>query len=274
MAAARRAGVPYVVSTHTGGHSSGLRRGVRQAQWRALGPLVRGARTLICVAEFEREEFARAAGVPQDRIAVVPNGITIGEPGSEAVPDPDAPTVVCVGRFERYKGQHHLIAALPALVRHQPAARLVLVGAGPAEEELRQQAADLGVAERVTFTFIPPAERDAMTDLVARAHVVALLSEYEAHPIAVMEAVALGRPVLVSAKAGLGELARNGLAESVPDPGDAPAVAAALARKLTEVATSLGTTRTDPPIPDEAPTKLPTWDDCAEQLAEIYRDSV
>jgi glycosyltransferase involved in cell wall biosynthesis len=270
MAAARRAGVPFIVTPHTGGHSSRVRHALRGAQWRALGPLVQDARRFICVAEFESELFARAAGVSPERVSVVPNGISLRPAAIEAVPDPATPTVVCVGRLERYKGQHHLVGALPRLLALEPETRLVLVGQGPAEQALRSQAADLGVAGRVTFTHVPSADRDAMTDLIARAHVVALLSDYEAHPIAVMEAVALQRPVVVASKAGLGELAAKGLAESVPDPADSEHVARVLARKLRAE-------RSPSPVRDAAAPPagpdLPTWDRCAEQLAEIYRGS-
>ncbi|WP_250283480.1 MULTISPECIES: glycosyltransferase family 4 protein [unclassified Frankia] len=282
MTAALAARTPYLVSPHTGGHSSAARHRLRGAQWRALGPLLRRARQVVCVAEFEKEMFARLARVATDRLRVIPNGV---EPASTTGIRPAAgtPTVVSVGRFEKYKGQHHLIAALPALLEQEPRAQLVLVGRGPYEDELRAQAARLGVADRVGFTFVPPAERQSMTDLLAGAHVVALLSEYEAHPVAVMEAIALGRPVVVAPGTGLGELADRGLAERVDDPADPHTVAAALLRHLsaqtaagTRTATGGGTGGTgDAPVGEGGhgtpSTRLPTWDDCANALADSYR---
>ncbi|AEH08331.1 MULTISPECIES: glycosyltransferase family 4 protein [Protofrankia] len=280
MTAALAAGTPYLVSPHTGGHSSAIRHRLRGAQWRALGPLLRRARQVVCVAEFEKEMFARLARVAVDRLRVVPNGVEPASTTTDIRPDADAPTVVSVGRFEKYKGQHHLIAALPTLLEREPRARLVLVGRGPYEDELRTQAARLGVADQVSFTFVPPAERQAMTDLLAGAHVVALLSEYEAHPVAVMEAVALGRPVVVAPSTGLGELADRGLAERVDDPADPRTVAATLLRHLTARTTAgaevtaegnTGNTPAGASGHGTPSTHLPTWDDCAGALADAYR---
>jgi alpha-1,3-mannosyltransferase len=265
MTAARTVRTPYVVTPHTGGHSSRVRGPLRNAQWRALGPLVRRADRLICVAAFEADMFARTTGIARHQISVIPNGTDTAPPSSDLSPDPEKPTVVCVGRLERYKGQHHLIAALPDLLELEPRARLMLVGQGPNEQPLRQQAERLGVADRVVFTHLSPAERTAMSDLLAQAHVVSLLSDYEAHPVAVMEAVSLGRPVVVAPNAGLAELADRGLAESVSDPSDAALVAKTLARHLHGDGASA---RLDAPAP-LAPTT--TWDECAQAIAEIYR---
>jgi glycosyltransferase involved in cell wall biosynthesis len=271
MTAALRAEVPFVVTPHTGGHSSQARNRLRERQWRAIGPLLRKTRRLICVAEFEAEMFARTAHVPAEKIVIVPNGVMIEVPTAGRGPDPGRPTVVCVGRFERYKGQHHLVAAMPTLLKMVPGTRLTLVGSGPAEGALRRQAAGLGVADQVTFMQIPLADRAAMADLLAGAHVVSLLSDYEAHPVAVMEAIALGRPVVVAPTAGLGELARNGFAASVRDPSDSEEVARALAPHLTSAGAAeahAAGERLDRGI------GALTWDECASRLAEIYRESV
>ncbi|EIV95671.1 glycosyltransferase family 4 protein [Frankia sp. QA3] len=270
MTAATLRRVPYLVSPHTGGHSSQLRNRARQAQWHLLGPLMRHARRVICVAEFESQMFMEQAGVPADRISVVPNGVAIGPVGDNAALVPTEPLVVCVGRLEKYKGQRHLVRALPHLIRLVPDARLMLVGRGPDEQELRVLARRLGVADRVSFTSIPPADRQAMSDCLARAGVVALLSDYEAHPVAVMEAVALGRPVVVAPAAGLGELASQGLAQKIADPTDAAAVAKALSTYLPGGTRDSGSFTA--PTPDLS--ALPTWDGCAQALARIYRESV
>ncbi|ABD13198.1 glycosyltransferase [Frankia casuarinae] len=270
MAAARLRGIPYIVSPHTGGHSSQVRNTARRVQWGLLGPLIRNARRVICVAEFESHIFMRQAGVAADRISVVPNGVSIVPPSGHVKPDTSEPLVVCVGRLEKYKGQRHLVRALPSLITLVPDVRLMLVGRGPDEPELRRLADRLGVVDRVSFTSIPPEDRQAMSDCIARAGVVALLSEYEAHPVAVMEAVALGRPVVVAPTAGLGELAAAGLAQSVADPADEQLVAKTLGiYLLASAGDSPSETRPTPEI-----STLPTWDGCAEALARIYRESV
>ncbi|MCA1723297.1 MAG: glycosyltransferase, partial [Thermomicrobia bacterium] len=199
MLASWRAGIPFIVSSHTGGHSSRLRNAVRGAQWAALRPLLARAARLVVVSHFEAASFQRALRLPGERFAVVRNGSSL-PPTSDLSPPVrahDGPLILSVGRLERYKGHHRVIAAMPKVLACCPGARLQIIGAGPYEKELRRLAARLGVAERTEIRAIPPGERGQMAALLAQADLVTLLSDYEAHPIAVMEALALGRSVLV-----------------------------------------------------------------------------
>lgn len=259
MLAARRARIPYLVTFHTGGHSSRLRHALRGAQWTALAPLLRGADGLIGVSRFEADLFRRRLHLPATRFTVVPNGAELPRPE----PDPGeaggvGPLIVSLGRIERYKGHQRVLAALPALRRRMPGARLLILGSGPYEGELRKQALHLGVAGAVEIAAIPPAERGRLAATLQHASLVTLLSEYEAHPVAVMEALALGRPVLVADTTGLRELAQRGLARAVPLRIAPAALAAAMAEQITR--------------PGAAPIALPTWDSCARHLLALYHD--
>jgi glycosyltransferase involved in cell wall biosynthesis len=260
MAAARRRRLPYLITPHTGGHSSWLRHRARALQWRALGPLLRDARRMICVAEFEARMFVREAGIDPARILVVPNGVE-PPPAVPARRGDGPPTIASVGRFVRYKGHHHILAALPHVLERFADARLLLVGRGPYEEELRRLARRLGVADNVDLVYVPPAERGRMAELLAGADVVALMSTYEAHPVALMEAVAMGRPVVVGRGSGLSELAAAGQARAVHRPDDPVEVARALCRELVDPLRLTGTS-------------LPTWEDCARRTAETYRAAI
>jgi glycosyltransferase involved in cell wall biosynthesis len=162
--------------------------------------------------------------------------------------------------LEQYKGHHRLVLAMPAVLEQAPEARLVLVGQGPYEAKLLDLARALGVERAVEVTSFGPDRRDELGALVARADVVALLSDYEAHPVAVMEALALGRPVVVAATSGLVELARDGLVRAVP-PDAAPL---AVARELLRTA--------EAPPHRVPPGELRSWDDCASDLLALYRE--
>jgi glycosyltransferase involved in cell wall biosynthesis len=260
MLAARRAGTPYLLSFHTGGHSSRVRSRIREAQWRVLRPLLSRAERLLCVADFEREYFARVLRLPLERFVVVPNGGELPTPRAASGGTDGVHRVVSVGRLERYKGHHRLISAMPLVREQVPDAELVIVGAGPREEALREQVKRHGLDGVVTITSIPPADRGAMADLLATATVFSLLSDYEAHPLAVMEAIALGKPAVVTATSGLAELAERGLAHPVPLAADDATVAAALIDQLRE------------PRPPSGTLTVPTWDDTASAIARIYED--
>jgi glycosyltransferase involved in cell wall biosynthesis len=97
-----------------------------------------------------------------------------------------------------------------------------------------------------------------MARRLSQVDVVVLLSDFETHPIAALETISLGRPLLVASGSGLGELAERGLARAI-DPELAPrAVAAAILRELRD------------PL-ERPPVALPTWDECAAALLALYR---
>lgn len=258
MLAARRAKLPYVVTFHGGGHSSPWRRLLRRPQWLLLRPLLARAERLIAIARFEIELYGKFLRLPRERFTLIPNGCELEAAPPDVTVASSEPLIVSVGRLERYKGHHRAIEALPYLLAQRPNARLRIVGSGPYEEALRQLARKLGVAERVEIGGIPATERRAMAELLARASLVVLLSAYETHPIAALEALAAGRPVLVAGGSGLSELAERGQARAVPLRSSPAQVAAAMLEQLQ-----------DPLIPTRL--KLPTWDDCAAGLLDLYR---
>jgi len=264
MRTARRDGLPYVVTFHGGGHSQALRHSSRPLQRRVLAPLLRGADRLVAVARFEIEQYGAELGVPADRFALIPNGVDLPElPADQrpAPPDPAAPLVASVGRLEAYKGHRRVIEAFPYVLEQLPGARLWIAGTGPDETHLRELASRLGIGARVDVRAVPATDRLAMARELAGTSLVTLLSEFETHPIAALEALSLGRPLLVGTGSGVGELAERGLARSVPSGATPQEVARAILDELR-----------DPLIPDEP--DLPTWDDCADALFRLYCDVV
>jgi len=257
MLAAIRGGLPFVLTFHSGGHSSRLRNAMRGTQQAMLRPLVTRAARLIGVSEFEASFFSSRMGVPRERFVVIPNGAAM--PAASPAVKVDPHLIVSGGRLERYKGHHRAIAAMPELIKRLPDARLHIVGSGPHEADLRRLIAKLGLEERITIESIPGSERQKMADILASAGLFVLFSEYEAHPVAVMEALSLRRPVLVSDTSGLGELASRGLCRAVAGDASPSTLAAAMAEEL----------EAQRDVPDWA---LPDWDACARTLSDVYDD--
>jgi glycosyltransferase involved in cell wall biosynthesis len=173
MLRAHSLGIPYVVTFHGGGHSSELRNRSRRAQRLLLRPLLRRAARLVAVARFEVEQYGAELGLPPERFALIPNGTDLafstqaGDEGPAAAQN-GHPTIATIGRLERYKGHHRVIAALPTVLEQEPEARLLVVGSGPYEADLRSQAEGLGVAGSVEFISVPaddPAAMAALLDL-------------------------------------------------------------------------------------------------------------
>jgi glycosyltransferase involved in cell wall biosynthesis len=260
LAIAERRKIPSLITFHTGGNSSPFRNAIRGAQWRIEGPILRRATRLVAVCEFEADLFADALKIDRSQIALVRNG-SERLPRSERPPEfTGDPLIVSIGRLERYKGHHRAIAAMPAILQQAADARLVVVGGGPYEGALKEQVSELDLEASVSFASYGPDDRDLMGALVRSADVSVLLSEYEAHPVAVMEALAEGVEVVVSANSGMTELGRDGLVTTI----DLAVTDEELARVLLEAARSNRW--------GDGPPTLQSWDDCADALAALYRE--
>jgi glycosyltransferase involved in cell wall biosynthesis len=259
MISARQVGIPYLVTFHTGGHSSRLRNAIRTIQWRLAGPLLRNAASLIAVSRFEAAALTRHAHLGGNRVIVIRNGGSLPSPrpGTIAVPG----RIVSSGRLERYKGHHRVIEALPYVMREIPEAHLLILGTGPYESKLYELARHLGVSDRVSIKYVAPADRQGMATMLAESSVVAALSDYEAHPVAVMEALYAARPVVGYDSAGISELAAAGWVRGVPRGAPAAAVAQELVKAMSA-----------PSLVDRA--QLPSWDSCADRLAHVYLSSL
>lgn len=148
------------------------------------------------------------AGVSRARIAVIPDGLP-----AEAFVDTPAPTappfrLVHVGAFDGRKGQDLAAEVLARLVRRGVDATLLLLGSGIERSAVEARAAALGVASRCVFA---GEVRDVATRLAA-SHLLLLPSESEGAPLALVEAMAAGCPVLAHAVGGIPELTDHGAA--------------------------------------------------------------
>lgn len=263
MFAAVRAKIPYVVTFHGGGHSSGIRNRLRNLQQLLLRPLLARAFRLIAVARFESELYGKRLHLNNEQFVLIPNGCDIAAPpqlnpqAKSSGSADDTITIASIGRLERYKGHQRMIAALPYILKQRPNVRLWIAGAGPYESELIRLATELGVADFVKIRAIPGSQREVMAQEVSKAALVTILSDFETHPIAAIEALALGRPLLVTDTSGLHELAQNGYARAIPLSSTSKEIGEAVVHCLSQ-----------PLIPKQL--QLPTWDECALSLKDLY----
>ena len=263
MQAAKEAKIPYVVTFHTGGHSSRFRKNIRTIQWRLLRPYLAHAAQLIGVSHFEADYFRDLLHLPEKLFSVIPNGAALPAlPPSMMTTKQNRTVIASVGRLEQYKGHHRLIKALPHIRKLYPDAQLLILGSGPYEPALHALAKEVGVTEHVEIRSVKVSDRQAMAETLAQVTLVALLSEYEAHPIAVMEALALKRPVLVSNTSGLKELANQGFARAISLSSSPEEIALAVQLQIEE------------PIAPMTNFALPSWEYCVDQLQMIYNISL
>jgi glycosyltransferase involved in cell wall biosynthesis len=159
----------------------------------------------IAVSEVTRRELVEL-GVRESAVAVVHNG-TVPVPPGKAARDDD-PSLVVLGRLVPHKRVEHAIQVLAALGPQFPGLHLRVIGEGWWREQLELEAANLGVADRVTFTgFI---DERAKQELLARSWLMLAPSVKEGWGLMVVEAAAHGIPSVAYRSAG-------GLAESIHD---------------------------------------------------------
>jgi glycosyltransferase involved in cell wall biosynthesis len=251
--------LPFCVTFHGGGHSSQLRYRIRPIQLRALRPLLARSARLIALTRFEIEQYGRELRLPHDRFVLIPNGVDpMPAPPSDGEGRSGGPVLATIGRLERYKGHHRVIEALPTVLAAKPDARLLVVGSGPYEPQLHRLVAELGIGAHVEFTSTPAGDRQAMAAILAQVSLVVLMSEFETHPLVGLEAAAARRRLLVADRSGLLELAEDGLARPISHSASPSELGDAILDELAK------------PAPVTAP-QLPTWDQCADQLLELYR---
>ena len=156
-------------------------------------------------------------------------------PRSEGLITSDGPVIGTVGRLQAVKSQHVLIDAF-ALLRNSGAwpdtLKLIIVGDGPCRAALQERIAAAGLIDHVWLT----GARDDIAAFMQRFTLFALPSMAEGTPITLLEAMACGLPVVASRVGGIPALVPDGEAGTLVPPGDAAALAAALAVYLRDPA--------------------------------------
>jgi len=257
MLAALTSRQPYVVTFHSGGHDSRLRRLARPVQRRVLRGLLLRADHLVAVSDYEADFFARKLRLPEDRLSVISNGVSADFRPRSGPPGPEHRLICSLGRLERYKGHHRLIAALPELHRRDPSIRLVLVGAGDYGASLERQVDRLGLRHLVEFRSSAIDRREEISTLLGQASLVVSLSEYESQGVAVLEALAVGSPVLVNDATAFRQLGAAGLVNVVPPNCSSHTLAEIVLHCLQQ----------DSVVPPQVP---PTWEATTDALEALY----
>jgi glycosyltransferase involved in cell wall biosynthesis len=194
----------------------------------------------VAVSKANAQYLIEEKMLPPGKIAVIHNGCDVDRfhPAHE-VPNglraslgfgPSDPVLVELARLEPQKGHHVLLKALPLIRERFPKTRVVCVGDGSLREELTQQAAALGLKDCVRFVGFQP----NVEDWLALATATVLPSFYEGLPLAAIESLAAGKPVLASAVDGTPEVVRHGITGFTFQPGHSEELAEAACRILQE----------------------------------------
>jgi glycosyltransferase involved in cell wall biosynthesis len=183
-------------------------------------------------------EVMRRAGVPERRLALVPSGVEPPRParGRSRTADlrrligapPEAPVVGTVAALAPHKDHATLLEAVPALLARVPGARFAWVGEGECRGALERRVAALGLGEVVRLLGF----RADATALLEQFTVFALSSHLEGLCTSLIDAQALGVPIVATRAGGIPDVVEDGVSGRLVPPRDPPALAAALAEAL------------------------------------------
>lgn len=195
---------------------------------------LRGFHQVIAVSDALRQEALRA-GHARRGVLVIPNGLDLArfplrqERAAGPLPlDPQDEVIGTVARLWPEKGHAYLLSAATQVLRQRPRCRFVFVGDGIEEHDLRHRVARLGIADRVMFAGL----RSDIPQVLAQFDLFVLPSLKEGLPIAILEAMAVGIPVVATAVGNVPTVVRHGDTGLLVPPANVDALADAILRAL------------------------------------------
>ena len=247
--AAHKAGVPKVVHTIHGIHYLHYRNLLLRAVYADLERYCsKFTDAVVFVSEADGAAGRRLRLARPAKIRIVKNGIECAGPTGEdfsrgaagwpmSLPQ-GAPLIGTIARLHRQKGVAFLLRSAAAILAGRPEGRIIVAGGGELEAGLRREARELGVDRR----FLLLGERADAREILSRLDVFVLPSLWEGLPLVLIEAAALGKPIVATAVEGTREIVTDGETGLLVPPADPAALAAAVNRLLDDpaLATRLG----------------------------------
>ena len=211
--AAQELGIPWSLTLH----------GISETDYPAglmLAAKIRDARFVACVSYFGMAQAMRITPHQHwSKMAVVRCGLMLDAlPQHRPEPAAQRVRIICVGRLSAEKGHLGLVEVFARLRQEGLPAELVLIGDGPASEAIRQRVAEHGLTAQVRF--LGRCAEEATLEAIADADVLVLPSFMEGLPVVLMEAMAIGVPVVGPRVAGVPELISEGVEGLLFTPGD------------------------------------------------------
>jgi PEP-CTERM/exosortase A-associated glycosyltransferase len=203
-------------------HGTASENGLRYKLTRWLETYaLKNASAVTTICEGLRKDIV-ARGIAADKVTVIPNAVDIDKFAVGGVADLDLKhklglqgmrLIGFIGSFYAYEGLNVLLDAVPAMLARQPDLRVLLVGGGPQDANLRQQAKDLGIADKVVFTGRVPHEQVQqyydLLDVLVYPRLSMRLTDLVT-PLKPLEAMAQGRVLAASDVGGHLELIEHG----------------------------------------------------------------
>jgi glycosyltransferase involved in cell wall biosynthesis len=237
-AAARLAGIPFLVHTLHGIHYLHYRNPLLRRLYVLLErKYSRFTDRLVLVCQSDLRQARRYRLSPESKMTVILNGLDVSRKPeavnvvrrrSEFGLAADGPIIGTVSRLHRQKGVVHLLRAGPSIFGAFPGSRIVVVGDGPQADKMRREARRLRIGERCLFL---GAREDARA-LMTVFDIFVLPSLWEGLPFVLVEAAALGTPIVATSVDGVPEIIEDGQTGLLVPPGDSRTLSEAVIRLL------------------------------------------
>jgi glycosyltransferase involved in cell wall biosynthesis len=224
-------GLPTVITVHTNYLSRyiGLWENLHGLAMIGLGRLFgRSVRHYIAVTKYAAGRLQHLLGVPPDRVTPIHNGLRVDGLPSNCLPFSDRKIICTVARLQPEKGIEFLLKAL-ARVR-VPDWECWIMGDGPDRIRLERLSRDLQLTPHIVFT--GTLSRDRVLETLSRSRLMVLPSLYEGLPYALLEAMAMGVPVVVYRVDGLEEAVPEGRNGIMVPPRDIEALGMSIRRLM------------------------------------------
>jgi glycosyltransferase involved in cell wall biosynthesis len=226
---ARLARRPYLLHVH-GSEFADFYEECSPAAQRIIRAVLAKATLVLALSEAWRATLERIS--PRARIEVLMNAVPLPSLDDPAHRAESRPNLLFFGEIARHKGVFELTRAFARAADALPGARLVYAGTGKAIAETRELATRLELGERAEFTGWLEAERKRA--VLAGATVFVLPSYVEGMPMALLEAMSWGLPVIATPVGGVPEIVTHEVNGLLVPPGDVEALAAAIVRLMSD----------------------------------------
>ncbi len=211
--------IPVVTTIHAteSGRNSGIhdevQRYINDSEWL----LTYESTEVIVNSNFMKNDLQRIFGLPFEKINVIPNGVNLNNfSGVEKDYDfrrqfamDNEKIILYVGRLVYEKGIQHLIGAMPKILDNYHDAKLVICGKGGMMDELKEEARNLGIENKIYFAGYCDSKK--VQKMYKCADIAVFPSTYEPFGIVALEAMLAGIPTVVSDVGGLNEIIEHGV---------------------------------------------------------------
>ena len=192
---------------------------------------------VVTVGDSTRRYMIHEKGIPEGRVFTIPTGVDLTEFNPERIQEnlrgelgipPEVPVLGTVAVLRQAKGHEYLLRAIPEIIRAVSTAKLLLVGEGPREGVLKSIVEELGIKDSVIMLGF----RGDIARVLNTLYVFVFPSLQEALGTAILEAMAMRKPVVASQVGGIPEIVEEGRTGYLLNPEDSGAIAERVIRLL------------------------------------------